>query len=136
MRCDCDTDQWGNGKRTVNRNYLKVMQTLPCLKWINNKNPLYSPGNAAQSYKPAWTGRGFGGEWIHVYVWRSPFTVHWKLLHCSSAIPQYKTVLVFKKIIIFFLSYLRSRIACERLSSKMPNQWGRICHGKNPRSWD
>ena len=23
-------------------------------------------------------GRGFGGEWIHVYGWLSPFTVHLK----------------------------------------------------------
>ena len=25
-------------------------------------------------------GGGFGGEWIHVYVWLSPFTVHLKLI--------------------------------------------------------
>ena len=32
-------------------------------------------------------GRGFRGEWIHVY----PFAVHLKLpQHCSLAIPQYK----------------------------------------------
>ena len=24
-------------------------------------------------------GREFGGEWIHVHVWLSPFTVHLKL---------------------------------------------------------
>ena len=24
----------------------------------------------------------FGGEWIHVYVWLSPFTVHLKPSHC------------------------------------------------------
>ena len=29
-------------------------------------------------------------EWIHVYVWLSPFTVHQKLSHCQSAIPLYK----------------------------------------------
>ena len=28
-------------------------------------------------------GRGIGEEWIHVYLWLSPFTVHLKLLqHC------------------------------------------------------
>ena len=44
-------------------------------------------------------GGGLGGEWIHVYAWLSPFTVHWKLLRpCLWAIPQYKMVLVFKKI--------------------------------------
>ena len=26
-----------------------------------------------------WMGEGFGGEWIHVYVWLGPFTVHLKL---------------------------------------------------------
>ena len=24
----------------------------------------------------AWMGVEFGGEWIHVYVWLSPFAVH------------------------------------------------------------
>ena len=28
---------------------------------------------------PAWMGGEFGGEWIHVYVWLNPFTVHLKL---------------------------------------------------------
>ena len=28
-------------------------------------------------------GRGFGGEWIHVYVWLNSFTVHLKISgHC------------------------------------------------------
>ena len=27
----------------------------------------------------AWMGGEFGGEWIHVYVWLNPFTVHLKL---------------------------------------------------------
>ena len=36
-------------------------------------------------------GREFGGEWVHVYVWLSPFAVHLKLSqHCESAILQYK----------------------------------------------
>ena len=34
-------------------------------------------------------GAEFGGEWVHVCVWLSPFTVHGKLSqHCSSAILQ------------------------------------------------
>ena len=33
----------------------------------------------------------FGEEWIHVYVWLSPFAVHLKLSqHCLLAIPRYK----------------------------------------------
>ena len=27
-------------------------------------------------YVAAWMGAGFGGEWIHVYVWLRPFSVH------------------------------------------------------------
>jgi len=27
----------------------------------------------------AWMGGEFGGEWVHVYVWLNPFTVHLKL---------------------------------------------------------
>ena len=31
----------------------------------------------------AWMTGEFGGEWIRVYVWLSPFAVHLKLsLHC------------------------------------------------------
>ena len=41
------------------------------LKWITNKDPLYSTGNSAQCYTAAWMGGEFGGEWIHVYVWLS-----------------------------------------------------------------
>ena len=60
-----------------------VMYTLLYLKWIINKALLYSPGNSAQCYVAAWMGGDFGGEWIHVYVWLSPFPVHLKLSqHC------------------------------------------------------
>ena len=35
-------------------------------------------------YVAAWLGRKFGGEWIHVYEWLSPFTVPLKLpKHCK-----------------------------------------------------
>ena len=55
------------------------MYTLLYLKWITNKDLLYSTGNSAQSYMAAWMGGEFGGEWIHVYVWLSPFALHLKL---------------------------------------------------------
>ena len=59
------------------------MYTLPYLKWITNKDLLYSTGNSSQCYVAAWMGGEFGGEWIHVYVWLSPFAVHLKLSqHC------------------------------------------------------
>ena len=59
------------------------MYTLLYLKWVTNKDLLYSTWNSAQSYMVAWMEGKFGGEWIHVYVWLSPFIVHLKLLqHC------------------------------------------------------
>ena len=57
--------------------------TLLHLKWITNKDLLYSTWNSAKCYVAAWMGEEFGGEWIHVYVWLSSFDVHLKLLqHC------------------------------------------------------
>ena len=53
-------------ERTV-REFGKVMYTLLYLKWIANKDLLYSTGNSAQCYVAAWMGGQFGGEWIHVY---------------------------------------------------------------------
>ena len=43
---------------------------------FNNKDLLHSTGNSAQCSLAAWMGGEFGGEWIHVHVWLSPFTVH------------------------------------------------------------
>ena len=65
------------------REFGKDMYTLLCLKWITNKDLLYSTGNSAQCDVSAWMGEGFGGEWIHVYVRLSPSAVHLKLSqHC------------------------------------------------------
>ena len=41
-------------------------------KMGDNKDLLYSTGSSAQYHVAAWMGGGFGGEWIHVYVWLSP----------------------------------------------------------------
>ena len=49
------------------------MYTLLYLKWITNKDLLYSPRNSAQCSVAAWIGGEFGEEWIHVYIWLSPF---------------------------------------------------------------
>ena len=57
------------------------------LKWITNKDLLYSTENSAQCYVPAWMGGEFGGEWIH--GWRNPFTVHLKLSQHCLLKPQY-----------------------------------------------
>ena len=59
------------------------MYTLLYLKWITNKDLLYSTGNSAQCYVATWMGGEGRGEWIHVYVWLNPFAVHLKLSkHC------------------------------------------------------
>ena len=55
------------------------MYTLLYLKWITNKDLLYSTWNSAQCYVAAWMGGEFGEEQIRVYVLLSPFTVHLKL---------------------------------------------------------
>ena len=44
------------------------MYTLLYLKWITNKDLLYSTWNSAQCYEAAWMGGEFGGEWILGYV--------------------------------------------------------------------
>ena len=44
------------------------MCTVLYLKWITNKDLLYSTENSAQCYVAAWMGEESGGEWIHVYV--------------------------------------------------------------------
>ena len=51
------------------------------LKWVTNKDPLDSTVNSAQYRMVTWRGEEFGEEWIHVYVWLSPFAVHLKLSH-------------------------------------------------------
>ena len=32
--------------------------------------------NSVQGHVAGWMGVEFGGEWIHVYVWLSPFAIH------------------------------------------------------------
>ena len=67
------------------------MYTLLFLKWITDKDLLYTTVNVAQCYMVAWKGGEFGRKWIHVCVWLSPFAVHLKLSkHGQLAILQYK----------------------------------------------
>ena len=52
------------------------------VKWIT-EDLLDSTGDSAQCYTAAWMRGEFGGDWIHVYVWLSPFAVHLKFSqHC------------------------------------------------------
>ena len=58
------------------------MYTLLYLKWITNKDLLYSTGNSAQCYVAAWVGGEFGENGC-MYIWLSPFAAHMKLSqHC------------------------------------------------------
>ena len=57
---------YGCGGEVIVRDFGMVMYTLLYLKWIINKNLLYSAGNSAQRHVAACMGGGFGGEWIHV----------------------------------------------------------------------
>ena len=66
----CQGEGWGKG---IVRGFGMAMYTLLYLKWITNKDLLYSTWNSAQCYVAAWIGGEFGGEKIHVYVWLSPF---------------------------------------------------------------
>ena len=45
------------------------MYTLLYLKWITNKDLLYSTGNCPQCYVAVWMGGEFVEEWIHAYIW-------------------------------------------------------------------
>ena len=57
----------GCGQGTV-KEFGMGMYILLYLKWITNKDLLYSTGNSAQCHVAAWMGGKFGGEWIHVYM--------------------------------------------------------------------
>ena len=68
-----------NGGEGTAREFGMDMYTPLYLKWTPNKDLLYSTGSLAQCFVAAWMGWEFRGEWVHVYVRLSPFTVHWKL---------------------------------------------------------
>ena len=62
----CQGEKWQKG---IVREFGMEMFTLLYLKWITNKDLLYSTENSAEYYVAAWMGEGFGVESIHVYVW-------------------------------------------------------------------
>ena len=55
------------------------MYTLLYLKWISNKDLLYSTWNSVQCYVAAWMGGELTGEWIQVHEWLIAFASHLKL---------------------------------------------------------
>ena len=81
-------DRMGEG---IVREFGIDMYTLLYLKWVANKDLLYSTWNSAQCYVATWMGGEFGGEWMHVYVWLSPFAVHLEpSQHCYQLYPNTK----------------------------------------------
>ena len=54
---------------TISPYKVKSLKRIEC---ITNKDLLYSMWNSTQHYVAAW----MGGEWIHIHVRLSPFTVH------------------------------------------------------------
>ena len=59
------TNLWLPGELMRGRNIQEVgidMYTLPYLKWVINKDLLYSTGNSAESYVAAWMGGEIGGR--------------------------------------------------------------------------
>ena len=57
----------------------KTMDNMDGITWRTSKDLLDSTGNSAPCRVAAWMGGEFGGAWIHVYAWLSPFAVHLKL---------------------------------------------------------
>ena len=68
----------GRMRKGIIRELGMDMYTLLYLKWITNKDLLYSTWNFAQHYVAAWMVEEFGEERIHVYIRLSPFAVQ----HC------------------------------------------------------
>ena len=79
MAAQTEGDLGGEWRERIAREFGSHMYTLLCLKWITNKDLLYSTGNSAQRYMAAWMGGQSGGEWIRVYVSLSLHAVHLKL---------------------------------------------------------
>ena len=68
----------GHGEGIV-REFGIDMYTLLYLKWITNKDLLYSTRNSAQYYVVDWMEGESGGEWLYVYIWLSHFAMFLKL---------------------------------------------------------
>ena len=66
------------------KDFGKVMYTLLYLNWVTKKKKTFCTAHGTLlNVVTTWMRGGFGGEWIHVFVWLSPFTVHLKLSqHC------------------------------------------------------
>ena len=110
----CEEQLW----ETFLRGTLRVresgmdMYTLLYLRWITNKDLLYSTGNSAQCYVEAWMGGEFKGRtdtWICMAA----------SLHCSpetitTSLTGYTSIWnKHLKILFFFFFFLRAYVFCS-----------------------
>ena len=59
---------WGEKREGINQEVGIDMFTLLNIKWITDKDLLYSTGNATQYLVMMYMGKQFLKEWIYVYV--------------------------------------------------------------------
>ena len=57
-------------------------------------------GNSAKCYVAAWVGGEFG-EWIHIYAWLSPFTVHLETIATLLISYQFSSVQSLSRVQLF-----------------------------------
>ena len=80
----CQGEGWGDGifrEKGMVKDLGVDMYTLLYLKWVTKKDLLCSTGNFAQCYVAAWMETSVEKEWIQVYLWLIPFTIHLKPSH-------------------------------------------------------
>ena len=77
----------------------------------------YSTWNSAQCYVAAWMGGEFGGGWVHVYVWLSPFAVHLKQSTLLTGYTQYKIKVFF----VFFFFFKKGLLYITRINCNYTN---------------
>ena len=68
------------------------------MKWITNKNVLYSTCNSAQCYVPAWMGREFGGKWTCICMAESLHSSPQNITTLLIAYIPMQMFLLFKKL--------------------------------------
>ena len=74
---------------------------------MTNKDLLYSTWNSAQCYVVGWMRGEFGGEWIRVNVWLSPFAAHLKLSqHLISCMLIQNKKFIFFNVFTSWILYL------------------------------
>ena len=71
------------GGKGIIREFGTDMYTSLNLKWITNKHLTVQHSKLCSMLCGNLDRKRIWGEWIHVYVWLSPFAVHMKLSqHC------------------------------------------------------